>query len=286
MTSAQTMLKLPARAVVRALAMLLIALLAGLAPSGCAAKPDLVPPGVVVSPYAADAAFAVIPLRNESGASFIDTDAVSDKVVAELAQARGLRCLPLNRTIEAMRALELPAVTTPIEAQQVARAMGVDGIIVGTITAFDPYNPPVFGVSLALYAQPSLGGGGGGTVGRSEAAVVPGDGRGIHRGLVERAHRGRECSPRCAQPRRAACDEAVRGRTERKRDGTRLAGVHREHGSVHAVRCARGGPGPARSRVAQAREARARNKLAAPSVSPGAWPVYEESTAHDRRLKN
>ena len=163
MTSAQTRLKLPARAVVvRALALMLTAAVAGLLPSGCAARPELVPPGVVVSPYAADAALAVIPLRNESGASFIDTDAVSDKIIAELAQARGIRCLPLNRTIEAMRALELPAVTTPIQAQQVARAMGVDGIIVGTITAFDPYNPPVFGVSLALYAQPSLGGGGGG----------------------------------------------------------------------------------------------------------------------------
>jgi hypothetical protein len=61
-----------------------------------------------------------------------------------------------------MRALEFPAVRTPIEAQQLARAMGVDGIVAGTITAYDPYDPPVFGLSLALYAQPSLGGDGGG----------------------------------------------------------------------------------------------------------------------------
>lgn len=155
MTSAQTMLNMsPCALFVRTA----VALVASLALAGCASPPELVPPGVVVSPYAADAALAVIPLRNESGASFLDSDAVTDAVIAELAQTRGLRCLPLNRTIEAMRALQLPAVTTPIEAQQVARALGVDGIVAGTITAYDPYDPPVIGISLALYAQPSLGG--------------------------------------------------------------------------------------------------------------------------------
>ncbi|MBZ0173558.1 MAG: hypothetical protein K8E66_14340, partial [Phycisphaerales bacterium] len=130
--------------------------------TGCHARPELQPPGVLVSPYAADAAVAVIPPRNETGASFVDPDLMGDKIVAALAQTRGLRCLPLNRTIEAMRALNLPAVTTPMEAQQVARALGVDGIVAGTVTAYDPYNPPVFGVTLALYAMPSLGGDSGG----------------------------------------------------------------------------------------------------------------------------
>ena len=163
MTSAQTMLTGPrcVTAFVRAAAALLGALAVGLVP-GCGSPPELVPPGVVVSPYAAEAAIAVVPLRNESGASFVDSDALTDRVIAELAAARGLTCLPLNRTIEAMRALDLPAVRTPIEANQLARAMGVDGIVAGTITAYDPYDPPVLGLSLALYAQPSLGGESGG----------------------------------------------------------------------------------------------------------------------------
>ena len=154
MTSAQTMLR--RCPVVFGCLVLLVWL------GGCRARPELVPPGVLVSPYAAEAAVAVIPPRNESGASFVDADAVGDKIVAALAQTRGLRCLPLNRSIEAMRALNLPAVTSPMEAQQVARAMGVDGVVVGTITAYDPYNPPVIGVTLALYAMPSLGGDSGG----------------------------------------------------------------------------------------------------------------------------
>lgn len=160
MKSAQTMLTRWCRGRVAAVGAVGVLTLASL--GGCHARPELTPPGVLVSPYAADAAIAVVPLRNESGASFVDTDTVSDRVVAAFNQTRGLTCLPLNRTIEAMRALNLPVVSSPTEANQIARALGVDGVIVGTITAYDPYDPPVLGLSLALFAQPSLGGDGGG----------------------------------------------------------------------------------------------------------------------------
>jgi hypothetical protein len=138
-----------------ALALLLLGAALG---AGCRAKPELIPPGVLVSPYAGDALFAVIPPRNESGVSFVDPDRVGDMLVAAVAQARGLRSLPLNRTIEAMRALELPSVSSATEANQLARALGVDGIIAATITAYDPYDPPTIGLTLALFPQPSLGG--------------------------------------------------------------------------------------------------------------------------------
>lgn len=158
MTSAQTMLGWAA--LVRGLrAIALAVVLIGVAWSaGCRAKPELTPPGVLVSPYAGDALFAVIPPRNESGASFVDPDRVGDMLVASLAQTRGLRCLPLNRTIEAMRALGLPSVNSAMEANQLARALGVDGIVAATITAYDPYDPPTIGLTLALFPQPSLGG--------------------------------------------------------------------------------------------------------------------------------
>lgn len=165
MTSAQTMLRFGLRIglagrFIRLTASAIAIVLVFQSAVGCRSKPELTPPGVLVSPYAADAALAVIPPRNESGVSFVDADAVGDEIVAVIAQTRGLSCVPLNRTIEAMRALGLPSVTSPMEAQQLATAMGVDGIVAGTITAYDPYNPPVFGVSLALFAQPTLGGGG------------------------------------------------------------------------------------------------------------------------------
>lgn len=144
---------------VRPLAPLALALLlligATLAP-GCAAKSrerPLVPPEAVVAPYAnsqGEVLWAVAPLRNESGTTFVSSGEVTDDVIAAVAEIRGVRVLPLNRTIAAMRALRMASVDTPGQARQLAQALGADAIVVGTITAWDPYNPPVVGLNLAL----------------------------------------------------------------------------------------------------------------------------------------
>ena len=53
-----------------------------------------------------------------------------------------------------MRSLGLQELSSPADARKLAAEMGVDGLIVGSVTAFDPYNPPTLGISLALYARP------------------------------------------------------------------------------------------------------------------------------------
>lgn len=116
----------------------------------------LIAPDVVVAPYdsaAGDVLWAVIPLRNESGTSGVDVFDMSDKIVAAAEQVHGVRCVPLNRTIETMRALQMTSINSPADALKLASAMGVDAIILGSITAYDPYNP-VVGLSLALVARP------------------------------------------------------------------------------------------------------------------------------------
>ena len=64
-----------------------------------------------------------------------------------------MRVLPLNRTLEAMRALKLEVISSPADAKKVAMRMGADAIIVGTVTAWDPYTPTM-GLSLALFPRP------------------------------------------------------------------------------------------------------------------------------------
>lgn len=126
-------------------------------PAGCVRDKDaLVVPGVLVAPYdtvRGEVLWAVVPLRNESGTAEADKSAMSDKLAAAIEQAEGLRCLPLGRTLEAMRALKIDRVTTPAQVKQLAQAMGVDGVVIGSITAYDPYTP-VVGIALALYARP------------------------------------------------------------------------------------------------------------------------------------
>ena len=140
------------------------------APGGCGGsgrrEPALIRPHLLVSPYWAtvgEVTWAAAPLRNESGTSVPDALALTDKVVAAAQQALGITCLPVNRTLEAMAAIGIDEVRTPEEAEALASAMGVDGLLVGTITAYDPYDPPTYGLSLALLARSGrLAGTGGG----------------------------------------------------------------------------------------------------------------------------
>ena len=139
--------------------MVTIAALTGvLMVSGCANRNGgLVAPQPTVSPYDSargELLWAVVPVRNESGMLQADVIAISDRLVAAVEEVKGVRCVPLNRTLEAIVALELDGgVKTPAEARQLAQVMGVDGIVVGTLTAWEPYTPQM-GLTLALFARP------------------------------------------------------------------------------------------------------------------------------------
>ena len=112
-------------------------------------------PMVVVAPYDAgrDLVIAVAPLRNESGASTVDELSTSDRLVEAFTQVRGLSALPINRSVGAMRALGMDRVTTPGDARALAQQLGADGVVVGTVTSWDPYDPPRIGLSLVLHAR-------------------------------------------------------------------------------------------------------------------------------------
>lgn len=129
-----------------------------LAAAGCSSNSDrLDAPQVLVSPYdtsQGDALWAVVPLANESGVAGIDTYMIADKLVAQIDQVRGVSCLPLNRTIAAMRARGMNAVRTPEDARVLSQTLGADALVIGTITAYDPYDPPKLGLAVALFAQP------------------------------------------------------------------------------------------------------------------------------------
>lgn len=72
------------------------------------------------------------------------------KVVEE---ADGLSCVAVNRTLAAMQSLRLPAVTSDQDAARLCAALGVDGLLIGTITLWDPYPPPKEGLAVQLYLR-------------------------------------------------------------------------------------------------------------------------------------
>ncbi|MFT3686131.1 MAG: hypothetical protein QM783_14625 [Phycisphaerales bacterium] len=125
--------------------------------TGCAGSPppELTAPEVLVSPYQAlgtQPLWAVAPLRNESGTNVTESMAVADELVARINEARGMAAIPMNRVIGTMRAIGMAEVNTPSDARALATALGVDGIVVGSITSWDPYDPPRIGLTLGLFA--------------------------------------------------------------------------------------------------------------------------------------
>lgn len=150
MASAQTMLA-------RALA----AVLAAGALSACTttdARDRLTAPTAIVAPYDTsdgDVVWAILPPRNESGTSIVRPDLVGDELVAAVQQVRGVRCLPMNRSIQVAESLGMTdGPKDSADAIRLADALGVDAVVAASITAYDPYDPPIFGIALALYTKP------------------------------------------------------------------------------------------------------------------------------------
>ena len=96
--------------------------------------------------------WAIAPLANESGVSHVDRLRITDSLVLETASVTGIDVLPLNRTLEAMLALNigLDGIPSAADYQQLCSVLGADAILVGTIMAYDPYQPLRLGSSIQL----------------------------------------------------------------------------------------------------------------------------------------
>ncbi|MEM6553865.1 MAG: hypothetical protein AAF750_17240, partial [Planctomycetota bacterium] len=99
--------------------------------------------------------WAVAPLRNETGTSHADGNRAADHLITQLNRVIGLEVLPLNRTLATMATLGVGSIDSREQALALKAALGVDALVTGTLTAFDPYNPPKLGLTLELYAQPA-----------------------------------------------------------------------------------------------------------------------------------
>lgn len=135
--------------------------------SGCEVLSPSAPP--LESPYANRQLLAVVPLRNESGSLEADGLRLADHLTRQLENAESraagrrpgaeINVLPVNRVLAAMAALEMDATDVPVTAGDIARlmrALNVDGLIVGTITAYDPYDPPTLGLAVELHVSEQM----------------------------------------------------------------------------------------------------------------------------------
>jgi hypothetical protein len=124
-------------------------LAACLAAGGCG--PKLERPQILVDLVRPGRVWAVAPFANESGVSAVDTERVADLFTQQLQQVLGVDTVPVNRVILAMRDLGMPAIASPHDALRLILALEVDVIVVGTVTAYDPYPPPTLGAAVQAF---------------------------------------------------------------------------------------------------------------------------------------
>ena len=126
--------------------------------AGCA-RPDRY--GVeetLVLPALQQQTWAVAPALNLSGRRAVDPLLQADLVFEEVAQIEGVVAVPVNRVAEVYVALGIAGVQNPEDAAVVCEALGVDALVVPTVTLYDPYDPPKLGASLQLFFRRPIGG--------------------------------------------------------------------------------------------------------------------------------
>ena len=98
--------------------------------------------------------WAIAPAINLSGQSQIDPLLQSDLVYQELQKVHGLTVIPVDRVVEVYASLKIDKVQSERQAEEICRLLGCDGLVVPTVTAYDPYDPPKFGASVQLFVRP------------------------------------------------------------------------------------------------------------------------------------
>jgi hypothetical protein len=135
----------------RGLRYMLMVIAAGLA--GCAGSAP--PYGVeqrLALPGTSQQVWAVAPAINLSGQK-LDPVLQADLLHQQLGRVEGLVPLPVNRVIDVFAALRIDQVQSAEQAALVCDLLECDGLIVATITAFDPFDPPKLGASLTLFRK-------------------------------------------------------------------------------------------------------------------------------------
>ncbi|QDU72328.1 hypothetical protein [Mucisphaera calidilacus] len=105
----------------------------------------------LVSPYPETRVIAVVPFVNESGTTAADGQRVADSLTRSLDRSEGLVALPLTRVLTVMDQLGLSGVSSMGEARMLLQYLDAELLVVGTITAYDPYDPPRLGMAAEVY---------------------------------------------------------------------------------------------------------------------------------------
>lgn len=142
----------PLRPALLALAMLLPALILS---AGCQSSkpPEYGTEAPLQLPGSTRQTWAVAPAVNLSGQRQVDPILQADLLYAQLQQVSGLTVIPVNRVVEVYLALRITQIQSEEQAALVCDLLGCDGLLVASVSAYDPYKPPKMAAALHLFRK-------------------------------------------------------------------------------------------------------------------------------------
>jgi hypothetical protein len=123
--------------------------------SGCALWPDHIVAPQYHNPFPQLHRVAVLPFYNQSTEPTVDGEAVAMAYYNELQVIPGFEVVPVGVTKQMLAASIAATGSEPrsgADFQHLAQLMGVDAIVVGSITEYSPYYPPRMGLAVDWYA--------------------------------------------------------------------------------------------------------------------------------------
>ncbi len=123
--------------------------------AGCSAFPDVVHQPQLHNPFPQLSRIAVIPFTNLSAEPTVDGDRIALYYFNELQSIPGYDVMPVGvakvKALEFANTLGRP-LTDGEDFQKLAQFMGVDAVVVGSVTEYSAYYPPRLGLNVLWYA--------------------------------------------------------------------------------------------------------------------------------------
>jgi hypothetical protein len=130
----------------------MLASIALVATPGCALIiPDVSHEPVIHNPFPQLSRVAVAPFFNQSDEPTVDGRKFALAYFTELQAVPGFEVVPLGVVEEAILANQVD-LSSPGEARRLAKILGADAVVIGSVTDFTPYYPPRCGMRVEWYA--------------------------------------------------------------------------------------------------------------------------------------
>lgn len=97
---------------------------------------------------------AVAPAHDLTGTGQLDCLAFTDIFASELTQVPQVQVVPVNQVLAVMYGQGWRTLSSPQQAQELARLLNADGVVVLAVSEYDPYDPPRLGVIAEMYLLP------------------------------------------------------------------------------------------------------------------------------------